>query len=137
MILGTGVDIVEVSRIKNAAIRWKENFLKRIFTDRELNYSNQRSASHQHLAARFAAKEAVLKALGNGWTNRVEWKDIEIWNDASGKPNIRLSGEVQKVCKRLGVDDILISMSHTRTYAVANAILIKTRARHNFLIRKV
>ena len=125
MILGTGIDIVEVSRIKNAAIRWKKNFLKRIFTERELSYSNQRSASYQHLAARFAAKEAVLKALGSGWANRVEWKDIEVWNNKSGKPNVRLSGEPKKLCKKLGVDDILISVSHTRTYAVANAILVK------------
>jgi holo-[acyl-carrier protein] synthase len=125
MIIGTGVDIVEVSRIKNAAVRWKENFLKRIFTDKELNYSKERTTSYQHLAARFAAKEAVLKALGNGWTNRVEWKDIEIWNEKSGKPNVRLSGEVERLSKKMGVGDIIISMSHTRTYAVANAILIK------------
>ncbi|MFC1807057.1 holo-ACP synthase [Candidatus Omnitrophota bacterium] len=126
MILGTGVDIIEVSRIKNAAIRWKESFLKRIFTDNELKYSNERTTSYQHLAARFAAKEAVLKALGNGWTNRVEWKDIEVWNEKSGKPNVRLSGEVERISKKLGVDEIIISMSHTRTYAVANALLVKT-----------
>ena len=125
MIIGTGVDIVEVSRIKNAAVRWKENFLKRIFTDKELNYSKERTTSYQHLAARFAAKEAVLKALGNGWTNMVEWKDIDIWNEKSGKPNVRLSGEVERLSKKMGVGDIIISMSHTRTYAVANAILIK------------
>ncbi len=125
MIIGTGVDIVEVSRIKKAAIKWKENFLKKIFTDKELNYSEERSASYQHLAARFAAKEAVLKALGNGWTNRIKWNDIEIWNEESGKPNVRLSGEVEKVSKKLGVTDIIISMSHTRTYAVANVILTK------------
>ena len=125
MILGTGVDIVEIDRVKKAANKWKDKFLTRVFTNNELKYANGKKFSYQHLAARFAAKEAVLKALGNGWTNRVEWKDIEIWNDASGKPNVRLSGEVQKVCKKLGVNDILISMSHTRTYAVANAILIK------------
>jgi len=125
MILGTGVDIVEVSRIKNAAIKWKRNFLRRIFTDRELSYSNERTTSYQHLAARFAAKEAVLKALGNGWTKRVEWVDIEVWNEKSGKPNVRLKGEVAKMSKKMGVDDIIISMSHTRTYAVANVILIK------------
>jgi len=125
MIVGTGVDIVEVSRIKNAAIKWKENFLKRIFTERELKYSNERTTLYQHLAARFAAKEAVLKALGNGWTNRVEWRDIEVWNDSSGKPNVRLSGEVEKVGRKLGVKDIIISMSHTRTYAIANVILVK------------
>jgi len=125
MILGTGVDIVEVSRIKNAAVKWKRNFLKRIFTDKELSYSNERTTSYQHLAARFAAKEAVLKALGNGWTKRVEWVDIEVWNEKSGKPNVRLKGEVARMSKKMGVDDIIISMSHTRTYAVANVILVK------------
>jgi holo-[acyl-carrier protein] synthase len=125
MILSTGVDIIEVSRIKNAALRWKENFLKRIFTDKELRYSRERTTSYEHLAARFAAKEAVLKALGNGLTNRVEWKDIEVWNDESGKPNVRLDGEVKKIAKKFGASDIIISMSHTRTYAVANAILVR------------
>ena len=125
MIVGAGVDIVEVSRIKNAAVKWKDNFLKRIFTEKELEYSHGRTSSYQHLAARFAAKEAVLKALGNGWTNKVEWKNIEVWNEKSGKPNVRLSGEAEKVSKRLGVADIIVSISHTRTYAVANAILVK------------
>ncbi|NQT95598.1 MAG: holo-ACP synthase [Candidatus Omnitrophica bacterium] len=125
MIIGTGVDIVEVSRIKNAAKRWQRNFLRRIFTDKELEYANERTTSYQHLAARFAVKEAVLKALGNGWTNRVEWKDIEVWNEKSGKPNARLSGEVKKISDKRGVTDIIISISHTRTYAVANAILVK------------
>jgi len=126
MIIGTGVDIVEISRIKNAAKRWKRTFLKKIFTDKELEYSNEKISSYQHLAARFAAKEAVLKALGSGLTSRMEWKDIEIWNEESGKPNVRLSGEVERVSKKLNVKDILISMSHTRTYAVANAILVKS-----------
>ena len=95
------------------------------YTDKELEYSNTKTSSYQHLAARFAAKEAVLKALGNGWTNRVEWTNIEIWNEKSGKPNVSLSGEAKRVSKRLGVAEIIVSMSHTRTYAVANAILIK------------
>lgn len=125
MIIGTGVDIVEVSRIKNATLKWKEDFLRKIFTDKELEYSKHRSTSYQHLAARFAAKEAVLKALGNGMTNRVEWRDIEVWNEESGKPNVRLSGEVDRLSKRMGVSDIIISISHTRTYAIANVILVK------------
>jgi len=125
MIIATGVDIVEISRIKNAALRWKREFLKRIFTDNALKYSNEKTTSYQHLAARFAAKEAVLKAFGNGWANRVEWKDIEVWNEESGKPNVRLAGQLKKLSKKQGVTDIVISMSHTRTYAVANAILVK------------
>ena len=124
-IIGTGVDIVEVSRIKNAAVRWEKNFLQRIFTDKELEYSNERTTSYQHLAARFAAKEAVLKALGNGWANRAEWRDIEVWNEESGKPNVRLRGEVLRMSNERGVTDVIVSLSHTRTYAVANVILVK------------
>jgi holo-[acyl-carrier protein] synthase len=124
MIIATGVDIVEISRIRNAAKRWKKNFLEKIFTEKELEYSNEKTSSYQHLAARFAAKEAVLKALGSGLASRMEWKDIEVWNELSGKPNIRLSGEVKGIGEKLHVKDIVISMSHTRTYAIANAILI-------------
>jgi holo-[acyl-carrier protein] synthase len=125
MIIATGVDIVEISRIRNAARRWKKSFLGKIFTEKELEYSNEKTSSYQHLAARFAAKEAVLKALGSGLTSRMEWKDIEVWNERSGKPNVRLSGEVHRISQKLNVQDIVISMSHTRTYAIANVILIK------------
>jgi holo-[acyl-carrier protein] synthase len=125
MIIGTGVDIVEISRIKNAAKKWKKSFLEKIFTEKELEYSNEKTSSYQHLAARFAAKEAVVKALGSGLTSRMEWKDIEVWNEQSGKPNVRLDGEVKRISKDMGVKDIIISMSHTRTYAIANVILVK------------
>lgn len=128
MIIGTGVDIVEISRIKNAAKKWQKDFLSKIFTDNELGYSNEKASSYQHLAARFAAKEAVLKALGSGLTSRMEWRDIEIWNEKSGKPNVRLSGEVKQVSQSRGVRDIIISMSHTRTYAVASVILVNGKA---------
>jgi holo-[acyl-carrier protein] synthase len=125
MIIGAGVDIVEISRIKNAAKKWKKSFLKKIFTDKELQYSNEKTSSYQHLAARFAAKEAMVKALGSGLTSRMEWRDIEIWNEASGKPNVRLDGEVKRISDSMGVKDVIISMSHTRTYAIANVILVK------------
>ncbi len=124
MIIGTGIDMVEISRIKNAAKKWQKNFLLKIFTDKELEYSNEKTSSYQHLAARFAAKEAVLKALGSGLTSRMEWRDIEVWNEESGKPNVRLTGEVERVSTALGVKNIIISMSHTRTYAVASVILV-------------
>ena len=128
MIIGTGIDIVEISRIKNAAKKWQKNFLLKIFTDKELEYSNEKTSSCQHLAARFAAKEAVLKALGSGLTSRMEWRDIEVWNEESGKPNVRLTGEVERVSQSRGVKDIIISMSHTRTYAVASVILVNGKA---------
>ncbi len=125
MIIGTGIDIVEISRVKNASLKWKNNFLKRIFTDKEIAYSSERTYSYQHLAARFAAKEAVLKAFGDSWKKRAEWTDIEIWNEKSGKPIVQLHGHIKKVKDKMKVDDIIISLSHTRTYAVASAILVK------------
>ncbi len=125
MIVGIGVDIVEVSRIKNAVQRWQEYFLKRIFTENEINYSRARKFSYQHLAARFAAKEAVLKAIGDFSIHRIEWCDVEVLNDSFGKPTIRLSGEAKKMKEKKNISDILISMSHTRKHAVANAILIR------------
>lgn len=129
LIVSTGVDIVEVSRIKRAVNKWRDKFLRRIFTEKEISYSSQRSASYQHLAARFAAKEAVLKAFGDSTIHRVEWTNVEILNDEFGKPIVKLSGEAQKARRNKNISDIIISMSHTRTYAVANAILIKNGKR--------
>lgn len=125
MIVGVGVDIVEVPRIKDAVIRWKDAFLKRIFTDNEINYSKAKKFAYQHLAARFAAKEAVLKAIGDSSIQRIEWHEVEVFNDEFGKPFIRLSGEAKKIKENKKISDIIISMSHTRKFAIANAILIK------------
>ena len=125
MIIGIGVDIVEVSRIKNAVLRWEESFLRKIFTDREVNYSKARKFCYQHLAGRFAAKEAVLKAIGDFSIRRMEWHNIEVLNDSFGKPVIHLSGEAKAVKEKKKISDIIISISHTRSYAVANALLIK------------
>lgn len=125
MIIGTGIDIVEISRIKRASLKWKNNFLKRIFTEKELKYSQGKPSSYQHLAARFAAKEAVLKAFGDGWKKRAEWTDIEVWNEKSGKPKVKLYRHLKKIKDDMKVDDIIISLSHTRTYALASAILVR------------
>ena len=125
MIAGIGVDIVEISRIKNALTRWKDAFLRRIFTENEINYSRGKKSSYQHFAARFAAKEAVLKAIGDSSIQRVEWHNIEVLNDEFGKPTIRLSGEAKRIKEDRNISEIIISMSHTRTYAVANAILLR------------
>ncbi len=125
MISGTGIDIIEISRIKNAVIRWKDSFLKRVFTENEINYSQAKKFSYQHLAARFAAKEAVLKAIGDSSIHRINLREVEVLNDESGKPFIRLSGEAKKIKEKKKISDIIISMSHTHKLAVANAILIK------------
>ena len=125
IIAGTGVDIVEISRIKQAAKKWSDKFLRRIFTDKELKYAHGKSVPYQHLAARFAAKEAVLKAIGDSTIHRIEWTNVEILNDEYGKPVVNLSGNAKKIKQEKNISDIIISMSHTRTYAVANAIMIK------------
>lgn len=127
MIVGVGVDIVEVPRIKDAVSRWKDAFLKRIFTENEIQYSKSKKFAYQHLAARFAAKEAVLKAIGDASIQRIEWHNVEVLNDEFGKPYIHLSGEAKKIKEKKMITDILISMSHTHKHAVANAILISNR----------
>jgi holo-[acyl-carrier protein] synthase len=114
MILGTGVDITEVSRLRKAVEKWGESFLSRIFTDEEIENAKKRLSLYQHLAGRFAAKEAVFKALGDAGLN---WKDVQILNDREGKPYCKiLNGRARKV-------DIYISISHVKNYAVANAVI--------------
>lgn len=125
MISGTGIDIIEISRIKDAVIRWKDSFLRRVFTENEINYSRAKKFSYQHLAARFAAKEAVLKAIGDSSIHQINLREVEVLNDKSGKPFIRLSGAAKKIKEKKKISDIIISMSHTHKLAVANAILIK------------
>ena len=125
MILGSGVDIIEVDRVKGAIKKWGKSFLEKVFTDNEISYSKKKRFAYQHLAGRFATKEAVLKAFGGGWTRNLPWKDVEIVNDKNGKPEIRLYGEAKKISKKRNIEAVLVSMSHTKNYAVANAILVK------------
>lgn len=124
MIIGTGVDIVEIGRIKKAAGKWKDKFLNRVFTPNELKYAHSKKFLYQHLAARFAAKEAILKAFGDSSINNMEWKEIEIVNNKDGKPIAHLAGEAKQAMLRRRVSGIIISLSHTKNYAVANAILV-------------
>lgn len=114
MITGCGVDIVEVRRLKSAADRWGDVFLRRVFTQRELAYSKAKRFPFQHLAARFAAKEAVYKAFGK--QSSLNFRDIEIYHDRFGKPCCRIKNKMSPV---------LVSMSHSHEYAVASAILPK------------
>ncbi|MFC1674700.1 holo-ACP synthase [Candidatus Omnitrophota bacterium] len=118
MIIGTGVDITEVRRLRHAVEKWGEEFLERIFTKSELKNAKTRGSLYQHLAGRFAAKEAVFKALGDRHLN---WKDVEILNDRDGKPVCVVSNSKEK---RI---DVQISISHVKTYAVANAIITEKR----------
>lgn len=125
MIIGTGVDIVEVFRMKDAIDRWGESFLTKIFTDREVEYSNSKRFSYQHFAARFAAKEAVVKAIGEPRKFPVKWTDIEVLNDSEGKPMIKFRADAAKLKKVKKIGEVILSMSHSKNYAIANVILLK------------
>lgn len=125
MILGTGIDIVEISRFTKSYKKWGDDFLEKIFTSKEMTYSKKRRFPAQHFAARFALKEAVFKAFGEGAGSIRKWTDIEIVNDKKGKPLVRFHGDAKKLCGKRKVADIVVSMSHSHSHAVANAILIK------------
>jgi holo-[acyl-carrier protein] synthase len=114
MIIGTGVDITEVTRLRKAVEKWGADFLNRVFTPEELENAKTKGSLYQHLAGRFAAKEAVFKAFGD---TRLNWKDVEILNDKDGKPCcVILNSRGRKV-------NVHISISHVKNYAVANAII--------------
>lgn len=120
MLAGLGVDIIEVARIKKALNRWGERFLKRVFTPQEKRYCMRKAFPEQSLAARFAAKEAVMKALGTGLSGGIAWTDVEIVNNPQGKPEVKPG---RKITDRIGKRKIHISLSHTKEFAVAFAIL--------------
>ena len=122
MLLGLGVDMVEVGRVKKALERWGERFLNRVFTSGERRYCLRKAFPEQSFAARFAAKEAVLKAMGTGLSGGIGWKDVEIVNNTSGKPEVSVG---KKITERIGDKKILVSISHTKEFAIAYAILIE------------
>ncbi|MFH0771083.1 MAG: holo-ACP synthase [Candidatus Omnitrophota bacterium] len=125
MIEGFGVDIVEVKRIRSAVKRWGNKFLDKVYTKRELAYCMSKGSAEQHLAARFAAKEAVYKAFGGDGKNPIVWTDVEVINESNGKPKIILKGSAKKLMGKRKVSQAFISLSHTKNYAVSNCILIK------------
>lgn len=125
MIFGTGIDIVEVNRLRRATGRWGRSFLDKIFTERERRYSSSKRFSYQHYAARFAAKEAVMKAFGEPNANPIAWTDVEVLNDREGKPVIEFHAGALKLKKKKRIKDVVVSMSHSKNYAVANVILIR------------
>ena len=121
MLEGLGIDMIEVGRIKKALNRWGERFLHRVFTPEERNYCMKKAFPEQSLAARFAAKEAVLKAIGTGLSVGIRWTDVEIANDKRGKPEVGLG---KNITQRIGNKKILLSISHTKEFAIAFAILV-------------
>lgn len=120
MVRGIGVDIVEVERIRRNAEDSGDRFLGKIFTDRELAYCATKFNKHQHLAARFAAKEAVSKALSTGWAGEFRWKDVEVMNDPSGQPRITLTGKLREM---LASSTIVVSISHTESHVIAMVLI--------------
>lgn len=123
-VFGIGIDVVEVERIASAIQRHGEPFLARLFTDAERAYCEDRKNPAPHYAARFAAKEAVSKALGTGIGGQASWLDLEIANDQDGAPKLRLHGAADNFVKERGITEIQISLTHARHYAAANAIAL-------------
>ena len=123
MILGLGVDIVEVSRVDEAIQRYGERFLRRVFTPLEIDYCRGHRNAAERFAARFAAKEATMKALGTGWRRGIRWREIEVTNARSGKPQLHLAGKAQEMFYAVGGDQAHLSLSHTAAYALAQVVI--------------
>jgi holo-[acyl-carrier protein] synthase len=122
LIIGMGVDIAEVERIRTAIERHGETFLRRLYTQKEREYCEQFKNKYERYAGRFAAKEAGMKALGTGWRRGVRWVDLEVGREISGRPTLKLAGEAEKIAKQLGVKHIALSITHTEEQALAQVI---------------
>lgn len=122
-IVGIGIDLVKISRIKKITARWESQFLGRVFTTNERQYCLQKISSHIHLSGRFAIKEAMLKAFGTGLRDGIKWKEIETLSDPSGKPLIRLFGCARERADHMKVSEIWGSISHDHDYAIGQVIL--------------
>jgi holo-[acyl-carrier protein] synthase len=123
MIVGSGIDIAEVPRIKNSIDRFGERFLKRIYTTGEIRYCKSKANSVERYAARFAAKEAAMKALGTGWSHGVRWRDIEVSREPGGRPTLVFHGKAAEFAGRMGALHVALSLSHTAEQAIAQVIL--------------
>ena len=121
-IVATGIDLIECKRIADVWERHGERLTARLLTPAEREYVSRHRNVVPRLTGRFAAKEAVLKVLGTGWRGKIAWQDMEISNEDSGQPRVKLTGECQRVADQLGITDILISITHTENYAAATAI---------------
>ena len=123
MILGTGVDIAEVPRIRESIERFGDRFIKRIFTSGEIEYCERKARRFESYAARFAAKEAAMKALGTGWSRGVRWRDIEVVRPRGQRPTIQFHGQAAAIADKLGTKNISLSITHTVEQALAHVIL--------------
>lgn len=123
MIVGTGVDLCEVDRIQEAIGRHGRRFQERVFTAREIAYAERKANKYERYAARFAAKEAGMKALGTGWRGGLGWRDLEVTNLPSGRPTLKFHGKAAEIAEKLGVRNVSLSITHTKDQAMAMVIL--------------
>jgi holo-[acyl-carrier protein] synthase len=123
MIVGTGIDIAEVPRIAQSIVRFGDRFLRRVFTEGEIRYCDAKANRTERYAARFAAKEAAMKAIGTGWNHGVAWRDIEVVRMPGGRPTIQFHGKAAEFAARLGAAHISLSLTHSKEYAIAQVIL--------------
>ena len=123
MILGTGVDLAEVDRIRAAIGRYGRRFIERIYTPAEIAYVERKANRFERYAGRFAAKEAGMKAIGTGWKQGVRWQDFEVANLPSGRPTLKLHGEAERIARQLGVKLISLSITHTAELGMAHVTL--------------
>jgi holo-[acyl-carrier protein] synthase len=122
MIVGLGMDLAEIDRIEQAITRHGTTFLERVFTPQEAEYCERHRNKFERYAGRFAAKEAVMKALGTGWRNGVRWRDIEVVREPSGKPTLQLAGVTAELAKKMGVRNISLTITHAGNLAMAQVI---------------
>ena len=123
MIVGTGIDIAEVPRIALSIARFGDRFLRRVYTEGEIRYCESKANRVERYAARFAAKEAAMKALGTGWNHGVRWRDVEVTRLAGGRPTMTFHGKAAEFALRLGAVHVALSLSHTSEQAIAQVIL--------------
>jgi holo-[acyl-carrier protein] synthase len=123
MIVGIGIDLVKIDRIDTAG-KNHPGFLERVFTEQEREYCSRQKYPAQHYAGRFAAKEAVLKAVGTGWSAGIKWTDMEVLHGDGGGPLVKVSGRVKDLMDLKGVKQVLLSYSHDEGYAVAQVVLV-------------
>ncbi len=123
LIIGVGVDMVKIERMRNACNRRTQRFLRRVFTPQEIGYCYSQKEPFSHLSARFAAKEAMLKALGVGWGGGTKWTDIEVARDGLGAPRLNPVGPLKEKMEERGVRKAVVSLSHASDYAIAVVVL--------------
>ncbi|SPF44687.1 Holo-(acyl-carrier-protein) synthase [Candidatus Sulfotelmatobacter kueseliae] len=123
MIVGTGIDIAEVPRIRQAIERFGARFLERVFTAGEIRYCDSKANRFERFAARFAAKEAAMKALGTGWNHGVRWRDCEVTRMPGGRPTLTFHGKAEEFAAKLGARNVALSLTHTAEQAIAQVIL--------------